>query len=99
MDFAYFKFLRYFNHHSVSKSSVLCDVFNLTINEANEIVFVLHKNGYLYFTDNSYKTTYKGKHFIKSAILSFINVNIIDILALIVSSFALIVSIIALVLK
>lgn len=90
MDFSYIKFLNYFNKNAVSTASNLCEIFNVTPAEADEIVFILHKNGYLYYYQNEYKTTYKGKHFILSAIFSFININIIDILALIVSIIALI---------
>ena len=93
MDFSYLKFILYFNKHSVSGTSELCKSFNISKNEAHEIITTLYKNGYLAFSGNSYTSTYKSKHFIKSFILSFININLVDILALIVSIIALIISI------
>ncbi|MCI7443301.1 MAG: hypothetical protein MSA89_09520 [Clostridium sp.] len=59
-----------------------------------EIENYLKSNGYVHYVgDTNIEPTYKGKHFISSAIFSFVNVNIIDILALIVSIIAIVVSI------
>ena len=93
MDFAYFKFLKYINKNNKINWFELCNIFNISKTEAKEIVHTLYEKGYVYrIGDTGYSSTYKGKHYIKSAIFSFINVNIIDILALIVSIIALIVA-------
>ena len=95
MDFSYFKFLIYINKHPKIHWLNLSKEFNLTRSETQEIKDYLKSNGYIrYIGDTKIESTYKGKHFISSAIFSFVNVNIIDILALIVSIIAIVVSIV-----
>ena len=97
MDFSYLKFIFYINKKDKILWTDLCDKFGITKSEAREILYVLRKNEYVVaIGDCEYKSTYRSKHIIKSFILSFININFIDILALLVSISALIVSIIAL---
>lgn len=95
MDFSYFKFLIYINKNNKIHWLDLSKKFNLTKTETLEIENYLKSNGYIHCVgDTNIEPTYKGKHFISSAIFSFVNVNIIDILALIVSIIAIIVSIV-----
>lgn len=94
MDFSYFKFLMYINKHSKIHWLDLSKKYNLTRSETLEIENYLKSHGYIQYVGDTYiESTYKGKHFISSAIFSFVNVNFIDILALIVSIIAIIVSI------
>lgn len=91
MDYAYFKYIAYINKCKSINVQELSDKFNLSTPETIEVIKVLCNNGYLYYCgDTKYSPTIKGKGFTNSYILSFINVNIIDILALIVSIIALI---------
>lgn len=93
MDFSYFKFMNYINKHNKINWTELTVEFEVSKTEAIEIVRYLGKNGYISsIGDTCYQPTYKGKHFIQSAIFSFINVNIIDICALFVSIIALVIS-------
>ena len=94
MNFSYFKFMRYINKHKVIHYLDLATHFGISEFEAKEIANYLYANKYVSSSNFiDYVPTYKGKHFIRSAIFSFINVNFIDILALIVSIIALIISI------
>lgn len=94
MNFSYFKFMRYINKHKVIHYLDLATRFGISEFEAKEIVDYLYANKYISSSNFiDYVPTYKGKHFIRSAVFSFINVNFIDILALIVSIIALIISI------
>lgn len=96
MDFSYIKFLLYCNKKDKVSRSELCNHFKLSNKEISKIFSYLKDNNYvIYVGDSYYSSTYRGKHFIQSAIFSFINVNIVDILALIVAIIALIFSIIA----
>lgn len=95
LNFSYLKFLMYINKKCKIHWLDLSKKFNLSKTETREIVNYLKSNGYIhYIGDTNIEPTYKGKHFISSAIFSFININIIDILALIVSIIAIIVSIV-----
>ena len=95
MNFSYLKFLMYINKNRKIHWLDLSKKFNLSKAETLEIVNYLKANGYIhYIGDTNVEPTYKGKHFISSSVFSFINVNIIDILALIVSIVAIIVSIV-----
>lgn len=95
MNFSYLKFLMYINKNRKIHWLDLSKKFKLSRTETREIIDYLNSNGYVhYIGDTNIEPTYKGKHFIISAIFSFININIIDILALIVSIIAIIVSIV-----
>ncbi len=94
MDFSFIKVMIYINKLGRISKSDLENNFQINSNEAHEILNTLYKNGYITYYSDGYRPTYKGKHIISSAILSFININFIDILALIVAIIALIISII-----
>lgn len=100
MDYAYFKFMSFINKNKKINVKELADKFNLSTPETIEVIKTLCNDGYLYCCgDIEYAPTIKGKYFFKSFFLNFINVNIIDILALIVSILAFIEATIALISK
>ena len=100
MDYSYFKYMSYINKHKKISWVDMSDYFKISKDDAREIVNVLKEQGYIrYIGDTQLIPTIKGKYFKKSYILSFINVNIVNILALIVSILAFIEATIALTLK
>ena len=91
IDFSYLKFLIYCNKKDKVSRAELCDHFNISSREISKIFSYLKENNYIiYIGETYYASTYRGKHIIQSAVFSFINVNIINILALVVSIIALI---------
>lgn len=99
MDFSYFKYMNYINKHKRIDFNDLIDEFDISYSESLELLKSLSDDGYITIERKKYVPTIKGKHFIKSFILTFINVNIINILALIVSIFAFIEATISLISK
>lgn len=97
MNFYCFKFLHYINRHQKVNYSELINHFKVSNKEVCEIINMLYNNGFVTKLGNEcVQSNYKGKHYLQSSILSFINVNIIDVIALIFSIIAVIISIIAL---
>lgn len=91
MDFSYFKFMNYINKHKKIDWIDLTIDFKISKSEAREIVKRLRENGYISSVgDTGYLPTIKGKNFILDYFMRWLGINLIAILALIVSIIALI---------
>lgn len=90
MNFSYFKFMIYINKHSPIHWLDLTSAFGITKTEAKETVNYLSANKYISpVGDTKYRSTYKGKHFIKSIFLDWIFNNLLAIIAIVISIIAL----------
>lgn len=96
LNFSYIKFLKYINKVDKVSMKDLMNKYNINNADASKILNCLVENKYIYYTSTGYHSTYKGKHFISDWLMHWLGINFIAILALIVSTIALIFSGIAL---
>lgn len=90
MDFSYFKYLPYINKQDKISYKNICDKFGISKEDAKNILMTLARNDYLaHSADIYYKTTFKGKHFLKSIVLEWLFRNLLSIIAIIISIIAL----------
>lgn len=90
LDFSYLKYLLYANKQNKISRKLLCEKYNLSNNDAHNILSALLNNGYIRCSsDVYYVPTYKGKHFIGSFIMKWLSNNLLAIIAIIISIIAL----------
>ena len=90
MSFSYYKYLFYINNEGFTTVCDLQSAFHLNDEDIQDILNTLIKNGYVrVFKDFMYFRTYKGKHFIPSAICKWLYDNFLAIIAIIISIVAL----------
>lgn len=90
MDFSYFKYLIYINTQGFTSIYDLESAFSLESEDIENILNTLVENGYVrVFKDFLYFPTYKGKHFLPSAVLKWLYDNFLSIIAIVISIIAL----------
>lgn len=90
MDFSYYKYLYYVKDLDKFSYNNLCTKFNISRNDARNILQTLSNNGYIqHYQDIEYKVTFKGKHFVKSLLSKWLFTNLLAIIAIIISIIAL----------
>lgn len=97
MDFSYFKYLPYINKQDKISYKQICNKFSVDKTDARNILITLAKNEYLtHIGDTYFKSTFKGKHFIKSLVAEWLFKNLLAIIDLIIAILGVVIAFIAL---
>lgn len=97
MDFSYYKYLKFINKQPKVSYYNLADKYNLDKQDSRNILITLAKNEYLtHIGDTYFKSTFKGKHFIKSLVVEWLFKNLLAIIDLIIAILGVVIAFIAL---
>lgn len=97
MDFSYYKYLKFINKQPKVSYHNLADKYNLDKQDARNILITLAKNEYLaHIGDTYFKSTFKGKHFIKSLVAEWLFKNLLAIIDLIIAILGVVIAFMAL---